>query len=97
VNIKGVFNTSNETRYEKDPPDGTALLNSVNLFLVVFIVYRFLPCVYTQISFLVFSGLSIDFNFYKTFWSLQVNFLFWKHDYLVKEKSVPPRILLPFY
>lgn len=22
VNIKGVFNTSNETKYEKDPPDG---------------------------------------------------------------------------
>ncbi|GMN55569.1 hypothetical protein TIFTF001_024696 [Ficus carica] len=37
VNIKGVFNTSNVTKYEKDPPD----------------------------------GISIDFNFYKTFWSLQ--------------------------
>lgn len=37
VNIKGVFNTSNETKYEKEPPD----------------------------------GFSIDFNFYKTFWSLQ--------------------------
>ncbi|CAI0421553.1 unnamed protein product [Linum tenue] len=23
VNIKGVFNTSNETKYEKDPPEGT--------------------------------------------------------------------------
>ncbi|XP_050123644.1 THO complex subunit 1 [Malus sylvestris] len=40
VNIKGVFNTSNETKYEKDPPD----------------------------------GISIDFNFYKTFWSLQESF-----------------------
>ncbi|XAR54473.1 hypothetical protein NMG60_11029616 [Bertholletia excelsa] len=40
VNIKGVFNTSNETNYEKEPPD----------------------------------GISIDFNFYKTFWSLQENF-----------------------
>lgn len=40
LNIKGVFNTSNETKYEKDPPD----------------------------------GVSIDFNFYKTFWSLQENF-----------------------
>ncbi|XP_034223761.1 THO complex subunit 1 isoform X2 [Prunus dulcis] len=40
VNIKGVFNTSNETKYEKDPPD----------------------------------GISIDFNFYKTFWSLQEHF-----------------------
>ncbi|PON58467.1 THO complex, subunit THOC [Parasponia andersonii] len=40
VNIKGVFNTSNETKYEKDPPD----------------------------------GISIDFNFYKTFWSLQEYF-----------------------
>ncbi|XP_010557907.1 PREDICTED: THO complex subunit 1 isoform X2 [Tarenaya hassleriana] len=37
VNIKGVFNTSNETKYEKDPP----------------------------------TGISVDFNFYKTFWSLQ--------------------------
>lgn len=40
VNIKGVFNTSNETKYEKEPPE----------------------------------GLSIDFNFYKTFWSLQEYF-----------------------
>uniref|UniRef100_A0A803MX55 THO complex subunit 1 n=1 Tax=Chenopodium quinoa TaxID=63459 RepID=A0A803MX55_CHEQI len=38
VNIKGVFNTSNETKYEKEAP----------------------------------NGISIDFNFYKTFWSLQV-------------------------
>ncbi|KDP40562.1 hypothetical protein JCGZ_24561 [Jatropha curcas] len=37
VNIKGVFNTSNDTKYEKDPP----------------------------------AGISIDFNFYKTLWSLQ--------------------------
>ncbi|KAI4382941.1 hypothetical protein MLD38_008833 [Melastoma candidum] len=41
VNIKGVFNTSNETTYEEDPP----------------------------------AGLSIDFNFYKTFWSLQEYFV----------------------
>jgi THO complex subunit 1 len=40
VNIKGVFNTSNETKYEKDPP----------------------------------KGISVDFNFYKTFWSLQEYF-----------------------
>ncbi|GMI73259.1 REGULATION OF ATALMT1 EXPRESSION 3 [Hibiscus trionum] len=40
VNIKGVFNTSNETKYEKDPPE----------------------------------GISVDFNFYKTFWSLQEQF-----------------------
>ncbi|KAL1207916.1 THO complex subunit 1 [Cardamine amara subsp. amara] len=40
VNIKGVFNTSNETKYEKDPP----------------------------------KGISVDFNFYKTFWSLQESF-----------------------
>uniref|UniRef100_A0A5B6YPV1 Putative THO complex subunit 1-like isoform X1 n=1 Tax=Davidia involucrata TaxID=16924 RepID=A0A5B6YPV1_DAVIN len=40
VNIKGVFNTSNETKYEKEAPDD---------------VY-------------------IDFNFYKTFWSLQEHF-----------------------
>ncbi|KAJ7949389.1 THO complex subunit 1 [Quillaja saponaria] len=40
LNIKGVFNTSNETKYEKEPP----------------------------------HGISIDFNFYKTFWSLQEYF-----------------------
>ncbi|KAF2300846.1 hypothetical protein GH714_017779 [Hevea brasiliensis] len=40
VNIKGVFNTSNETKYEKDPP----------------------------------AGISVDFNFYKTLWSLQEHF-----------------------
>ncbi|KAF9624058.1 hypothetical protein IFM89_007756 [Coptis chinensis] len=40
VNIKGVFNISNETKYEKDAP----------------------------------AGISIDFNFYKTFWSLQEHF-----------------------
>ncbi|XP_031399822.1 THO complex subunit 1 isoform X1 [Punica granatum] len=40
VNIKGVFNTSNETSYEKEPP----------------------------------AGIAIDFNFYKTFWSLQEYF-----------------------
>ncbi|KAI5668719.1 hypothetical protein M9H77_18572 [Catharanthus roseus] len=40
VNIKGVFNTSNETKYEKEAP----------------------------------AGISIDFNFYKTFWSLQEYF-----------------------
>ncbi|KAG5539248.1 hypothetical protein RHGRI_019716 [Rhododendron griersonianum] len=40
VNIKGVFNTSNETKYEKEAPE----------------------------------GISIDFNFYKTFWSLQEHF-----------------------
>ncbi|XP_071697560.1 THO complex subunit 1-like isoform X2 [Rutidosis leptorrhynchoides] len=40
VNIKGVFNVSNETKYEKQAPD----------------------------------GISIDFNFYKTFWSLQEYF-----------------------
>ncbi|KAL8244878.1 hypothetical protein R6Q59_011136 [Mikania micrantha] len=40
VNIKGVFNVSNETKYENQAPD----------------------------------GISIDFNFYKTFWSLQEYF-----------------------
>ncbi|GAV58843.1 efThoc1 domain-containing protein [Cephalotus follicularis] len=40
VNIKGVFNTSNDTKCEKDPPE----------------------------------GISVDFNFYKTFWSLQEQF-----------------------
>nr|XP_043635689.1 THO complex subunit 1 [Erigeron canadensis] len=40
VNIKGVFNVSNETKYEKQAPE----------------------------------GISIDFNFYKTFWSLQEYF-----------------------
>ncbi|KAI5077852.1 hypothetical protein GOP47_0007676 [Adiantum capillus-veneris] len=41
VNIKGIFNTYNETTYEKEPPG---------------------------------DGLSLDFNFYKTFWSLQEYF-----------------------
>ncbi|KAH6557817.1 hypothetical protein KP509_1Z091900 [Ceratopteris richardii] len=41
VNIKGIFNTSNETKYEKEPPG---------------------------------DGLALDFNFYKTFWSLQEYF-----------------------
>lgn len=40
VNFKGVFNTSNETKFEKEASEGS----------------------------------SIDFNFYKTFWSLQENF-----------------------
>ncbi|KAJ0969005.1 hypothetical protein J5N97_021882 [Dioscorea zingiberensis] len=40
VNMKGVFNTSNQTKYEKDAPE----------------------------------GVSVDFNFYKTFWSLQEHF-----------------------
>uniref|UniRef100_A0A2K2BRN0 THO complex subunit 1 n=1 Tax=Populus trichocarpa TaxID=3694 RepID=A0A2K2BRN0_POPTR len=40
VNIKGVFNTSNETKYEKEPP----------------------------------AAISLDFNFYKTLWSLQEYF-----------------------
>ncbi|KAF9686353.1 hypothetical protein SADUNF_Sadunf03G0149900 [Salix dunnii] len=40
VNIKGVFNTSNETKYEKEPP----------------------------------AAISLDFNFYKTMWSLQEYF-----------------------
>ena len=35
VNIKGVFNTSNDTKYEKDPPDGTVFLYSVNTFLLI--------------------------------------------------------------
>ncbi|PWZ57915.1 THO complex subunit 1 [Zea mays] len=40
LNIKGVFNTSNVTKYEKDAMD----------------------------------GISVDFNFYKTLWSLQEHF-----------------------
>uniref|UniRef100_A0A0E0NNM3 THO complex subunit 1 n=1 Tax=Oryza rufipogon TaxID=4529 RepID=A0A0E0NNM3_ORYRU len=40
LNIKGVFNTSNETKYEKDATD----------------------------------GISVDFNFYNTLWSLQEHF-----------------------
>lgn len=32
VNIKGVFNTSNETKYEKDAPDGTSLINNCLIF-----------------------------------------------------------------
>ncbi|ERN09505.1 hypothetical protein AMTRI_Chr09g32690 [Amborella trichopoda] len=40
LNVKGVFNTSNQTKYEQEPPE----------------------------------GISVDFNFYKTFWSLQEHF-----------------------
>ncbi|VAI34220.1 unnamed protein product [Triticum turgidum subsp. durum] len=40
LNIKGVFNISNETKYEKDPT----------------------------------AGISVDFNFYQTLWSLQEHF-----------------------
>uniref|UniRef100_A0A0E0CTX8 Uncharacterized protein n=2 Tax=Oryza TaxID=4527 RepID=A0A0E0CTX8_9ORYZ len=40
LNIKGVFNTSNETKYDKDATD----------------------------------GISVDFNFYNTLWSLQEHF-----------------------
>ena len=29
VNIKGVFNTSNETKYENEAPDGILLLLSI--------------------------------------------------------------------
>jgi hypothetical protein len=32
VNIKGVFNTSNETKYEKDAPDGTPLIKNCLIF-----------------------------------------------------------------
>nr|GEU91038.1 THO complex subunit 1 isoform X1 [Tanacetum cinerariifolium] len=48
VNIKGLFNVSNETKYEKQAPE----------------------------------GISIDFNFYKTFWSLQ--------DYFSNPASIGP-------
>ncbi|KAJ8431160.1 hypothetical protein Cgig2_026757 [Carnegiea gigantea] len=60
VNIKGVFNTSNETKYEKEAPD----------------------------------GISIDFNFYKTFWSLQIfsNFVtlifIWIQEYFYSPPSL---------
>lgn len=81
VNIKGVFNSSNETKYEKDPPDGTFFLNiilayfNVNLFLVlIYCLQVSLWVNNTPINFPVFPGISIDFNFYKTFWSLQVTF-----------------------
>lgn len=40
VNIKGVFNTSNETKYEKEAPAGTYLIwNSCFLVLVTVILY----------------------------------------------------------
>ncbi|WMV11663.1 hypothetical protein MTR67_005048 [Solanum verrucosum] len=54
VNIKGVFNTSNETKYETEVPE----------------------------------GISIDFNFYRTLWSLQMKF----RDETVGEKPEGQRI-----
>ncbi|KAK2989882.1 hypothetical protein RJ640_015214, partial [Escallonia rubra] len=66
VNIKGVFNTSNETNYEKEAPDGKRNL-------LIYLCF----CSYNQAqvpSEHLFSGISIDFNFYKTFWSLQEYF-----------------------
>ena len=32
VNIKGVYNTSNETKYEKEAPNGIAILTSTGSF-----------------------------------------------------------------
>ena len=91
VNIKGVFNTSNETKYEKEAPDGILVL-----LILIFFVYLFCSislslslslshvwfgeisfsfCLNTFILTITFpsQGISIDFNFYKTFWSLQVS------------------------
>lgn len=75
VNIKGVFNTSNETSYEKEPPAGMAYMSIQYLFLLSFVLQCKQPvsCKYVlKIFLLLFSGIAIDFNFYQTFWSLQV-------------------------
>lgn len=78
VNIKGVFNTSNETSYEKEPPTGMkyisiqhhGLLNFYSLMQTtsfpLYMYYNF------SLFVLLFPGIAIDFNFYQTFWSLQV-------------------------
>ena len=83
VNIKGVFNTSNESKYEKDPPppggDGMSLLSNILAYFSVSLV-KFLAQAYTLINFLAFPGISIDFNFYKTFRSLLVNFPILMHS-----------------
>ncbi|CAF1881871.1 unnamed protein product [Brassica napus] len=57
VNIKGVFNTSNETKYEKDPPKGKR-----SSYLI------------SSAPYIPLDRISVDFNFYKTFWSLQEYF-----------------------
>lgn len=40
VNIKGVFNTSNETKYESEAPNGNLIYSVLNFF--VFLVFLFL-------------------------------------------------------
>lgn len=76
VNIKGVFNISNETKYEKQAPDGMSVLIQFNLltFILLLLGDVYYLCSSTIFEwFLWLSGISIDFNFYKTFWSLQVS------------------------
>ncbi|KAK6934012.1 THO complex, subunit THOC1 [Dillenia turbinata] len=78
VNIKGVFNTSNETNYEKDAPDGKLSCKG-SLLSSLFFAYP-----HSSVStasngqhdffFCFLLGISLDFNFYKTFWSLQEYF-----------------------
>lgn len=75
MNIKGVFNTSNETKYEKEASEGiiTSLISSHLLseeMLYIFVSHRF-KLFFTLIN----LGVPIDFKFYKTLWSLQVWFL----------------------
>lgn len=77
VNIKGVFNTSNETKYEKDPPEGI-FTSSCNFVLTLVLLYLWL--VFISAYGIYVSGIPVDFNFYKTFWSLQVKcfaFILW--------------------
>lgn len=66
VNIKGVFNTSNETKYETEVPDGRHL----SLHFLADLVLHFFNA--NSASTCLVSGISIDFNFYRTLWSLQV-------------------------
>lgn len=69
VNIKGVFNTSNETKYEKEAPESNCFILIFQFFL--YQVHLVLMINSIKLTFSL-SGSSIDFNFYKTFWSLQV-------------------------
>lgn len=76
VNIKGVFNTSNETKYEKEAPDCNSAKSDYQ-FLSFIWSYNFhvqIALLFKSVYFIcLLSGSSIDFNFYKTFWSLQVS------------------------
>ena len=73
VNIKGVFNTSNVTKYEKDPPDGMGTVwFPLSAAYTLSLFKSTLSSEGSDLTFFDISGVSIDFKFYKTLWSLQV-------------------------